>query len=129
MPTQKHLDSDIEDLEDILLKIEKSFDIKFETNELSHVKTFGELCDHVISKLKLKQADDCTSQHAFYKLREAISITKQLDKSNIQTNTLLTAIFPRHQRRKQIAEIENKLGFKIEVLRAKYWVTSTARGM
>ena len=34
---------DSEDLEDMLLKIEDSFDIRFETNELAHVRTYGEL--------------------------------------------------------------------------------------
>ena len=119
----KHLGSDIEDIEDILFKIEKSYDIKFETNELSHIRTFGELCDHIILKLKQEQADDCTGQQAFYKLREVILTIKQLDKSKVQTDTLLSFIFPRHRRRKQIVEIESKLGFKIKALRAKYFVS------
>jgi acyl carrier protein len=45
-------DSDPEDVEDLILKIEDSLDIYFEERELAYVKTFGQLCDHIKSKIK-----------------------------------------------------------------------------
>jgi len=122
MAIQQPIDADPEDIEDVLKKIEKSFEIHFEVNELSHVRTFGELCDHIIHKIKQQDADDCTSQQAFDKLRDAIVVTKQLDKSSIQTDTTLSSIFPRHHRRRQIADIENILGFKLKILRPKDFI-------
>lgn len=53
---------DPEDVEELLAKVEKSFDIKFVGNELIHIETFGELCDHIVNKIQLDHADDCTSQ-------------------------------------------------------------------
>jgi hypothetical protein len=120
MTEPKHLYSETEDVEDVLKIIEESYNIRFETNELSHVNTFGELCDYIISKINLNDVNDCSNQQAFYKLREAIIISKHTDKSNLHTETLLSSIFPKKGRRKQIAQIESHLGFKLKVLRAKH---------
>ena len=125
MTTQRNLNTDPEDIEDVLRKIEKSYDISFVADELSHVRTFGELCDHIIAKIKQQDADDCTTQQAFYKLRDAIVVSNQLDKASIHSDTSLTSVFPRHRRRKQIAEIESKFGFKLNALRPKYFITWT----
>lgn len=126
MILQNNINRDIEEIEDVILKIEKSYEIKFETNELSYVQTFGELCDHIILKLKQHQTNDCTSQQAFYKLKEAILTSNELDKSSIRTDTTLSSIFPRYSRRKQIATLQTKMGFKLNVLRPKHslsWAT------
>jgi acyl carrier protein len=73
----KNVDS--EDLDDVLMKIEKSFHFKFETTELKDVKTFGHLCDIIINKIQGKNIDDCTTQQAFYKLRDAIASSLYID--------------------------------------------------
>ncbi len=65
-------DYDIEDLEDILVRIEESFGISFVDNELAKVTNFGQLSDSIINKIKMRESESCTSQQAFYKLREAI---------------------------------------------------------
>lgn len=44
---------DPEEIEYLLVKVEKSFDIKFVDNELIHIATFGELCDILSIKLSL----------------------------------------------------------------------------
>lgn len=44
-------DYELKDIDYLLLKIEKSFDIKFTEYELIHIKTFGQLCDHITNKL------------------------------------------------------------------------------
>ena len=125
MTEPKHLYSETEDVEYVLKIIEESYNIRFETNELAHVNTFGELCDYIISKIDLKDVNDCSNQQAFYKLREVIIISKYIDKSNLHTDTLLSSIFPRKNRRKQIAQIENHLGFNLNILRAKHVIEYT----
>jgi hypothetical protein len=125
MTTQRNLNTESEDIEDVLKIVEQSYDISFAVNELAHVRTFGELCDHIITKIKLQDADDCTTQQAFYKLRETIAVSNQIDKNSIHSETTLTSVFPRQNRRKQIAEIENKLGLKLKALRPKHLITWT----
>ncbi|HQW00235.1 MAG TPA: hypothetical protein PLZ91_07910, partial [Bacteroidia bacterium] len=77
----KNIDS--EDLEELLKKVEASFDIKFGAAELANISTFGQLCNHISNKIHLVDCDDCTSQQAFYKLRDSISSSFHIDKRSI----------------------------------------------
>ncbi len=114
---------DPEDIGDLLAKVEKSFSIKFVGNELVGLSTFGELCDHITNKIELDHSDNCTKQQAFYKLRNAISSTLNID--NVKIDTLLADILPRKNRLSAVRQIENKLGFKLSFLRPTYLVSGT----
>lgn len=121
MTDYKLYNIDPDDIEDLLVKVEKSFNIKFLGNELMGLTTFGELCDHITNKIELDHSDSCTKQQAFYKLRSAISSTLNID--NIKTDTLLTDILPRQNRLSSVRQIENKLGFKLSLLRPTYFIS------
>lgn len=110
---------DPEDIGDVLLKIETSFNIRFEKEDLHDVKTFGQLCDVVQKKVKQKNGEACTTQHAFYMLRHAINNTIGADKGLIKPQTKLSNIFPSDTRLRVIAEIEKELGFKMNLLKPK----------
>lgn len=112
-----------EDIEDVLLEVENSFDIKFDDNAFDHVQTFGEMCDHIKSKIRLKPTDDCTTQQAFYKLRNTLQSTLHLDKEEITPDTLLVDLLPRHTRKSKTKQIEQDLGIKLSLLRPPHWVT------
>jgi hypothetical protein len=116
---------DAEDIGDVLKKVEKSFDFQFDDTELMDIKTFGELCDIIVSKIPGDNIRDCTTQQAFYKLRDAIATTLYIDKDSLSIDTRLQELFPKRQRRKQIKVVERILGFKTKVLRPKQWVTTT----
>ena len=117
---------DPEDIEDFLIKVETSFDIKFVGDELVHITTFRQLCDHIANKIQLEHSDDCTSQQAFYKLRDAIISTSQVDhKKTISTDSPLAGLFPRHNRRSQTKKLEAHLGFKLNIIRPPHWATGT----
>jgi hypothetical protein len=119
----KNIDS--EDIEDLLVKVESSFDIKFTDNELIHIKTFGQLCDHITNKIQLDNSDDCTSQQAYYKLREAISSTLPFDNKTISPDFPLSEILPRQSRRSRIKTLEKYLDFQLNILRPPHWVIVT----
>lgn len=110
---------DPEDIDIVLTKIQHSFDIRFVQEDLNHVKNFGELCDVVIKKIKLKHSDTCTTQHAFYILRNAINLSVPADKELIKPQTKLCDIFPRDTRLQVIAEVEKEMGFKMNLLKPK----------
>ena len=116
---------DSEDACDLLEKIEKSFDIKFGDTELMHIKTLGELCDHIINKIQLYNSDDCSTQQAFYKLRDAITTLFSIDNKTIKTDLPLNNFLPRQKRKEKIRELENYLGVHLEILRPPHWVTNT----
>jgi hypothetical protein len=119
----KNIDPD--DISDLLIKVENSFNITFSDMELTHISMFGELCDHIANKIQLDHADDCTSQQAFYKLRDAISLILQIDKKTISTNHSLADFLPRKNRRLRTQKLEEQLGFKLNILRPPHWVTGT----
>ena len=118
-------DIDSEDIGDLLVKVETSFDITFVGDELSHITTFGQLCDHITNKIQLDNSVDCTSQQAFYKLRDAISSTLQIDNKRISTDFPLSDLLPRQNRRSRTKKLEKYLGFKLNILRPPHWVTGT----
>lgn len=111
-----------EDIEDLFLKVEESFEIKIEKND--SVNTIGQLSDLIINKLKCENREDCTTQQVFYKIREAISIILQIEKRSITPKTLLTNLFPKETRRIQLKELENHLDLKFNVTRPHYWLTN-----
>ena len=112
---------DSEDAGDLIVKIEKSFDIKFGDTELMHIKTFGELCDHIINKIQLENSDDCTTQQAFYKLRAATTSLFIIDYEIITTDLPLNKFLPRQKRREKIKDLENYLDVRLNILRPPHW--------
>jgi len=118
-------DGEIEDINFHLFKVEKSFGIKFAKNENEHITTYGEFCDHIANKIQLEHSGDCTTQQAFYKLRNAISSKFKIDHKTITTDCQIIDILPRRNRHKKIAELEKYLGFKLNILRPPHLVTMT----
>ncbi len=110
---------DPEDFDDILRRVEKSFAIRFKNNELADVRTFGELCDIILTKINLTGTVDSTNQQAFYKLRAAFVAVQRVNRNNVIPQTPLECLFPRQHRRKQIHEVEEYLGFELNVLGVK----------
>jgi acyl carrier protein len=124
MTDEKLNSADIADIEDLIPIIEESFGFKFEPAELEQTGTFGELCDIVLAKVQhLENSEDCTSQQAFYKLRDSIATVLQIDKSTISTDTSLHELFPILVRRQRIKKIERQLGFKLKLLRPTFFET------
>jgi acyl carrier protein len=117
------LNIESEDLEHMLLKIEESFNIRFETDELAHVKTYGEFCEAVKAKINLDHSDTCTTQQAFNKLRASLANSLELDREKVTPDTKLTEIFPRKTRKAQLKKLERELGFKLFLLRPPFFLT------
>ena len=116
--------TDVLDLEDLILKVENSFGIKFQDTELSHIKTFGEFCDYIADKIPYTNVQNCTSQQAFYKLKNAIIHGEAVNSELIYPNTKLEEIFPKQNRKLKIKQIEEKLGFKLSILQPPTWLSS-----
>jgi hypothetical protein len=113
---------DPEDFGDTLLKLEKSFGVKFADNSMKDAKTFGDICDIIEIQLNHTDKDDCTTQQAFYKVRKAIGLTQNLEERNIELQTKLEDIFPRSNRRKNIKQFQQAIGFSVDILSMKSWL-------
>ena len=110
------------DIEDLLPKIEHSFGIEFFENELNHIQTFGEFCEYIESKIELENTNDCTSQQAFYKLRNALSEILKKDKEKIHPNLLIEKIIPNNNRKEIIKQLEDKLDFDLNIMVVPQWI-------
>jgi hypothetical protein len=120
---------DPEDVGDVLLKIERSFNIRFTDEDLTHIKTFGALCDLVVDKVKQVQSDSCTTQQAFYKLRNAINAKKPIEKCDLKPQSKLCELFPRDNRIEVVADLENEMGFHVNLLQPKRWIVYVFAGL
>ncbi len=116
---------DPEDFGDTLLKLEKSFGVKFADNSMANAKTFGDICDVIESHLNFADKHDCTTQQAFYKVREAIGLTQTFDERKIEPKTNLEDIFPRLNRRQNVKHFQQALGFSVDILTMKTWLGLT----
>ena len=113
-----------EEIEDLIFMIEDSFGFKFDQNELINVETFGELCSKVKVKIELENKNDCTGQQAFHKLKNAIESTMDTKSLKLTPKTKLESILPKQNRILETKKIEEKLGFKLSILRPRKWVTN-----
>ncbi|KYG84716.1 hypothetical protein AWW67_01340 [Roseivirga seohaensis] len=120
----ENMNIDPEDLEDLIIRIEQSFQIHFEDNELADIRTLGELCDSIKDKIKLEKGSGCTSQQAFYKVRDAISKITGINENTITPSSDLNFIFPTKSRRQTLIQIENYMGIKTSILRPPHFITS-----
>lgn len=115
-------DIDTLDIDFVCTAIENSLKIKYNDEELSKIKNLGDLCDLTVSKIDAQNLETCTSQEAFYKIRNAFSEILNIEKSKIEPKTEISKILPRKNRIKNIKSIESKLGFKIKILTAPNWI-------
>ncbi len=113
---------DSTDIEAVLARIEKSFAIKFDYDSLVEVNSFRMLADIIARKINLEHADTCTTQQAFYKLRNAITEAIQTRKSLITPKTKLSEIFPQKNIDQNLTKVEDELGVELCILGPKYWV-------
>lgn len=115
--------ADPEDLNDILYSIGQSFNISYEPLELIHIKTFGEMCDHITNKIKLTHKNSCTTQQGFYKLRSTFASILKVDKNLITPKTPIKDILPRSKRKSIIRHIESNMGIGFSLLRPRFFVS------
>lgn len=115
-------DYEDEDIFDIVPKLEKSFAIRFEREAFFSVRTFGDFCAVVSDHIQKPQKEDCTSQQAFYKIRQAIHKVQGIDKNTIIPESSLAAIFSNPHRRRQIKKFQRELGFQLNILTYPGWL-------
>lgn len=116
---------DVEDIFDVVWKLENSFGLNFENDAFAHVKTFGDLCDVITNHFKMEDSDTCTSQQAFYKVRNAIASAQNIAVNSITTDTQLHDIFPRKHRKTMVKELQDELQIPLNILDIKSWLANT----
>ena len=98
---------------DLVPAIEKSFGISFDQHDFPENFTYGELYALVQAKLPTTTAADCTTQQAFYKLRQALR--PLVGEAEIRPDTLLADLLP-GERRKAAAHLNATLDINLNLV-------------
>ena len=108
---------EIENIEDCIPQIEKMYHFRFEKGELEILNSYEEFCNLIITKIKFENIEDCSTQQAFYKIRNSIVEENIFEKNNIKLSTELKNIFPRKNRIELVKRVEKNIGFNLDILR------------
>jgi len=108
--------ADLENLEDYLPEIEEKFKFSIDRGKFEAVNNFNDLCELIIASIDLENIESCTTQQAFYRLRQVIADLNIADKSSITLETKLKDIFPKANRIKLMKSVEKKIGFGLNMI-------------
>ena len=110
------------DADEIIIIIEESFNIKFDdNNDFQNVRTYGDLENLILNKIDGVEANDCTSQQAFYKLRNLFVEYFDINYKQIKPQTSLEKIFPTKDRIKNIQCLQLLLKTKVNILKTDFY--------
>ena len=85
---------------ELIVEIEKKFEISINESEIYHADTVGKLAEVVYKRLKKDAYDPCTTQKGFYILRQHLIFEYKLSRSEVKPDTKLNDIVPKRRRLK-----------------------------
>jgi acyl carrier protein len=109
---------------ELVMEIEKAFEISIPDHEAEKIRTVGDLHNTVWNHLTERHSSRCNSQILFYKLRKNLAAHFEIEKQSFKTDTLLNTVFPQNDRRNRYRDFENTLTLKLpELILTKPWKT------
>jgi acyl carrier protein len=100
---------------ELLMRIEEEFSIDLPDDEVSSVRTVGDLYEVVLSKLKT--TPDCFSSKAFYRTRRTLVDSLGVPRRSVRPSTYLDTLFPDTSRYQLWNQISTNIGLTIPNLR------------
>jgi acyl carrier protein len=105
---------------ELVMRIEEEFSIDLPDDEISGVRTVGDLYEVVLSKLKT--SPDCLSSKAFYRIRKALVEVLEVPRRSIRPAGRLEPLFPLEQRKRLWKEFSDVIELTIPRLQyPKVW--------
>ena len=104
------------DLIELVLDVEKSFDISLEDDEVAQIVTVGQFCDLVVGKTSGVKLPDCPAAKAFYRLRQCLILVLGFARKDVRPSTTTLALVPFWRRRRIWKRLERELGLKMPLL-------------
>jgi len=109
---------------ELLLEVEKTFDIRIPDREAEQIITVGDFHNSVWNHLTDRHSDKCNSQIIFYKLRSYFINTIGIERNSFKPDTLLNDIFPEKDRRKAYADLQYRIRLTLpSLVLTKFWNT------
>src|SRR5947208_17042067 len=97
------------DAVEIVMAVEKDFDIQIEDSEAEQILTPGQLIDLVMSKVATTTTDICLTHRSFNLLRQFFVRRYAFPRNQLKPDTSLQTILPRTQRLAQLQELSTEL--------------------
>jgi acyl carrier protein len=97
------------DTVELIMEIEKRFDIKIPDQEAEKITTVGDMYYCVWAKLGGKYTDKCKSQILFYKLRKASENILNIPKQQFLLDSVPEDLFPKDNRREVYKQFGNSI--------------------
>ena len=102
---------------EIMVKVEKTFDISIPDREAEQIVTMGDFHNCVWKNLEGKYGDRCQSQVLFYKLRQVLFNNFQIPKSDFKLDESMEDIFPMENRRESYANFSIATDLELPALK------------
>jgi acyl carrier protein len=101
---------------ELVMEIEKAFDIRIPDEEAEKIRTVGDMYNAVWKHLDSRHSNQCNSQILFYKFRKYFTETFHLPKDLFHPHTVLNDIFPQENRRNRYIIMQHDISLVLPKL-------------
>lgn len=105
------------DFLEIMMIVEEKFQICFEEDDFSEVRTVGDFYEIIVKKVDFVDVEYCASQRIFYKFRKYCTEELKLKRSEIVLEADLTNIFTSFKGKEDWLKFSRYMGMKVPDLR------------
>jgi hypothetical protein len=117
------------DAVELVIEVEKTFDISILDADAEKIVTVGQLYDCVLSKLPAQQTQRCLSAAAFYQFRSALTAQFGIDRASVRPSTLITSIVPETGRKSEWQRLGRQLDWYLPSLVRPAWMSAGLKGL
>lgn len=101
---------------ELVMEIEKAFEINIPDQEAEKIITVGDMYNCVWNHIQKWHSDKCNSQVLFYRLRNMLATMFGINKNLIRTDALLNSVFPKENRRINYSFFERNMELELPSL-------------
>ncbi|MEQ8246018.1 hypothetical protein [Fulvivirga sp.] len=110
---------------ELVIEVEKTFNIAISDIEAEKIITVGDFYDVVWDKIKENESDKCKSAILFYRCRAFFQEKYSVNRQDFKLDAKLDDIIPKTKRRAEWKLIQNEFEFKLPDLVFPNWISST----
>ncbi len=107
---------------ELLLEVEERFAISVEDEEVLDIRTVGDLCDLVKSKLQPSASRDCLTSHVFYQFRCVFGSEFGVPREAVVPASDVESLVPQSQRRRAWRALSERLQWDLPDLKRAGWL-------
>lgn len=101
---------------ELLMEVEKTFDIQVPDSEAKSIKTVGDFYNSVWDKIKDKENKKCMSAMVYYRFRKLIVSKIGIQNKDLKLDTDINDLIPREIRKSKWIEIQTDFEYKLPSL-------------